>query len=495
VYFNQITNCLMTDRPKHSVLPSFRYRDLDDTRVVIVSDSGDYVILSKEELQILRNEPDKISQNRFAEFKSKFFFVDPSTSGLNRLLASRIKTKHETVLIGPALHIIVPTLQCDHSCRYCQVSRSLDGNGYTMYLDDLNQACDSIFESPAKTLTIEFQGGEPLLRFDLVRYAIIRIYERNKSENRDIRFVVATTLHYLTVEMCDFFNSYGVYLSTSIDGPEELHNINRPIPTRDSYSRTVAGIELARKYVGVESVSALMTTTYNSLRYADEIVDTYVHLGFKEIFIRPQSQYGFARSNHTRTKYSHGDYLKFYERVFERVLYWNRSGVDIRESGAAIALNKILSPFDAGYVDLQNPSGAGLAAILYNYDGFVYPGDEARMIAERGDKSLRLGRIGDQLSKLLDSEVQKKIIASSLSNPSCKECVYNAYCGPDPIGAYNRHSSWSVPADQTEHCQHYMALFDFLFRKLQSEDLWFEDLAYKWASQNSGRREVPDAQI
>ncbi len=483
----------MTDRPKHSVLPSFRYRYLDDTRAVIVSDSGDHAILSKEELHILRTDPSKISRKRFTEFKSKFFFADPSSSGVNRLLASRISTKHETVLVGPALHIIVPTLQCDHSCRYCQVSRSLDGNGYTMSLDNLNQACDSIFDSPAKTLTVEFQGGEPLLQFGRIQTAIKRIWKRNKSENRDLRFVVASTLHYLTVEMCDFFDSYGVYLSTSIDGPEKLHNINRPIPTQDSYSRTIAGIELARKFVGDDSVSALMTTTSNSLRFADEIVDTYVDLGFKEIFIRPLSQYGFARRNHSRITYSHGDYLEFYKIAFERILYWNRSGVDIRESGAAIALNKILSPFDAGYVDLQNPSGAGLAAILYNYDGFVYPGDEARMIAERGDKSLRLGRIGDPLSELLVSKVQKEIIASSLSNPSCKECAYNAYCGPDPIGAYNRHSSWSVPADQTEHCQHYMALFDFLFRKLQSDDLWFEDLAYKWASPNSGRREVSDA--
>ena len=253
------------------------------------------------------------------------------------------------------------------------------------------------------------------------------------------------------------------------------------MPTRDSFARTVAGIALARKYIGPDAVSALMTTTRDSLVCPEDIVDTYVELGLNEVFIRPLSHYGFARRNGQVLAYSHNEFQAFYERTFERVLYWNRHGVPIREVGATIALNKILSSFDAGYVDLQNPSGAGLAVLLYNYDGFIYPSDEARMLAASGDPSLRLGRIGDPLTNLLGSEVQRRLIAASMNNPSCSECAYNTYCGPDPVGAYNRWGSWSVPAHQTEHCQHYMALFDFLFRRLQPGDPWFEDLAYRWA--------------
>jgi hypothetical protein len=191
--------------------------------------------------------------------------------------------------------------------------------------------------------------------------------------------------------------------------------------------------------------------------------------------------YGFARRNDRVLAYSQREFQAFYERAFGRVLYWNRRGVGIREVGASIALNKMLSSFDAGYVDLQNPTGAGLAVLLYNYDGYVYPGDEARMLAASGDPSLRLGRIGDPLTQLLGSEVQRRLIATSLNDPGCAECAYNTYCGPDPVGAYNRWGSWSVPVHQTDHCQHHLALFDFLFRQLRSADAWFEDLAYLWA--------------
>ncbi len=465
----------------HTVLQSFRYRHLDGPHLVAVSNSGDHAFLTTDELRVLREAPESLPWNRIAELRAKFFLADPGGKGAKRLLASRLATRRETVLAGPALHIIVPTLRCTHSCRYCQVSRALESDGFTISLEDLDQACDSIFESPSPTLTVEFQGGEPLLRFDLVRHAIERIAERNRTEQRNLRFIVASTLHDLDAEMCAFFRAHDAYLSTSIDGPEELHNRNRPIPTRDSYARTVAGIALAREKIGPDAVSALMTTTRDSLAHPEDIVDTYVDLGLSEVFVRPLNHYGFARRNGQVLAYSPAEFQAFYERAFERVLYWNRRGIPIREVGAAIALNKILSPFDAGYVDLQNPTGAGLAVLLYNYDGFVYPGDEARMLAASGDPSLRLGRIGEPLTTLLGSDVQRRLIAASIDNASCSECAYSAYCGPDPVGAYNRWGSSSVPAHLTDHCQHHLALFDFLFRRLLSGDPWFEDLAYRWA--------------
>ena len=44
----------------------------------------------------------------------------------------------------------------------------------------LDASCDAVFESQAPALTVEFQGGDPLLRFDLVQRAILRIAERNR---------------------------------------------------------------------------------------------------------------------------------------------------------------------------------------------------------------------------------------------------------------------------------------------------------------------------
>jgi His-Xaa-Ser system radical SAM maturase HxsB len=476
-----------------SLSAALRRRRLDEDTTVAVSETGDYAFLDDGEMEALEQLPSALSAERRAELKSKFFFDTSGARGLRRLRASRAAARHETVLAGPSLHILVPTLGCGHSCRYCQVSRALDSDGFTMSQHDLEAACDAIFESPTATLTVEFQGGDPLLRFDLVRHAIERITARNRREQRTLRFVVASTLHQLDREMCAFFKAHRTYLSTSIDGPPALHNRNRPTPTRDAYERTLSGIDLARREIGEGAVAALMTTTRASLDYPEDIVDTYVALGFDEIFIRPLSHYGFARRNANALGYSTEAFETFYARAFDRVLYWNRQGVPIREVRASIALNKMLSPFDAGYVDLQCPNGAGLAGLVYNYDGYVYPSDEARMLAAAGDPSLRLGRIGEPLATLLQSDVERQLVAASAANTDCERCAYHAYCGHDPIGAYNQFGAWSVPAHVTDHCQQHLVLFDFLFRWLRTGDAWFEDLAYGWAQPPGSSTEAPHA--
>jgi His-Xaa-Ser system radical SAM maturase HxsB len=468
---------------EQQVLYPFRYRRLDVDTVVAVSASGDYSFLSQTELHHLVEQPHALSLERLAELRSKFFLGGASSAGTMRLLASRIAAKKETIASGPSLHALVPTLQCAHSCRYCQVSRSLVEPGYSMTPEKLDAACDTIFESPSQTLTVEFQGGDPLLRFDLVRRAIDRIAARNANERKSIRFVIASTLHQLTTDMCAYLREHKVALSTSLDGPAALHNRNRPLPTRDAYERTVSGIELARRCLGEGAVSALMTTTRESLAQPEAIVDEYVRLGFTEIFIRPLSLYGFAKRNARTLGYTLEEFNAFYERALERVLHWNRDGVPLREATAAVVLNKMLSPFDAGYVDLQSPSGAGLAALVYNYDGFVYPSDEARMLAETGDTSLRLGPIGTPMRTLLTAPIMQRIVRASLVSqiPGCVDCAFNSYCGPDPVGAQAQFQNMEAPVFWTDHCRRHLWLFGFFFRRLRDADDTFLDLAHSWA--------------
>lgn len=462
----------------------FRSRVLADGFVVAMASSGDHAFFSPSEFEQFRQAPATLPLPRQAELRARFLIGDETPSaGMRRLVASRIAAKRETVSAGPALHVIVPTLQCAHSCRYCQVSRSLHEQGHTMSLVDLDAACDTIFESVSPTLTVEFQGGDPLLRFDLVKRAILRIQDRNVSEKRRIRFVIASTLHQLDTSMCTFLKAHGVYLSTSIDGPRDLHNRNRPIPGRDAYERTLAGIGLAREQMGLDVVAALMTTTKASLDHPEAIVDEYVRLGFREIFLRPLSSYGFAKRNQSLLGYSVDDFFRFYQRGLQRVLHWNRQGVELREVYASILLNKMLSTFDAGYVDLQSPCGAGASVLVYNYDGHVYPSDEARMLAETGDTSLRMGRIGTPLEALLTSAVRTVLTrASEVDNiGGCQDCPYSLFCAPNPVDAQAQFGTPFAPVHETEHCQRHMRLFDAMFMALRTADEDLLDLFHEWA--------------
>jgi His-Xaa-Ser system radical SAM maturase HxsB len=355
-----------------------------------------------------------------------------------------------------------------------------------MDLESLAQAGRTIFEASTDTITVEYQGGDPLLRFDLVRRSIQQISELNREKRRRMRFVVASTLHQLTPKMCEFFKEHKVYLSTSLDGPKELHNKNRPSPTRDSYERTIAGIELARAELGQDSVSALMTTTRASLTCPEAIVDEYVRLGFQDIFIRPLSYYGFAKRNQLFLAYSQEQFQRFYEKALEHVLDWNAKGVAIREVYASIILNKILGTFDAGYVDLQPPSDTGRGVLVFNYDGNVYPSDEARMLAETGDSSFRMGCIGDSIESLLSSEAHQGMCRAVSDEylTGCADCAYRTFCGPNAVDAFAQSGSMSAPVHTTQHCARQLWMFDMLYCKLRTAPDWMQDLFSRWGQHN-----------
>jgi His-Xaa-Ser system radical SAM maturase HxsB len=464
----------------------FDVRPLPEGILVGISESGDHTFFSQTELDALVADPASLSLHRRAELAARFFIPNHGRNvGKDRLLHARQAARRETVTAGPSLHIIVPTLQCGHTCQYCQVSRAQSDDGFSMTHADLDAACERIWESSADVLTVEFQGGDPLLRFDLIVRTITTLSGFNRDNRKRLRFVVASTLHQLTDEMCAFFAAHNVYLSTSMDGPANLHDRNRPVPGRNSHARTLEGIALARRRIGPDAVSALMTTTRASLDHAEEIVDEYVRQGFQDIFLRPLSIYGFAKRNLDRVGYSLEEFQAFYQRALDRIFWWNRHGVQLREVYLSIILNKILSTFDAGYVDLQSPPGAGSSVLVYNYDGWVYPSDEARMLVETGDRSLRMGTVAAPLDALLSSSVRSTLVqAGRVAAADCDGCAYRHYCAPNPVDSQAQFGRPDVRAHKTEHCQRHLWLFDLAFTLIRNADEATEELLHAWARPN-----------
>ncbi len=114
-----------------------------------------------------------------------------------------------------------------------------------MTRETADEALDLVFQSPNPAIKIEFQGGEPLLNFDLIRYVVDKAERRGQAEGRDLEFVITTTLALATDEILEYCRDHHIYLSSSLDGPEDLHNKNRPRPGRDSHARLCVQQRLA----------------------------------------------------------------------------------------------------------------------------------------------------------------------------------------------------------------------------------------------------------
>lgn len=475
---------LANTRPDAWELLPLRFHPLDDERVVVTNLVGEHLVLSRSEFEAVAGPTGRApAADTVTAMRSRHMLREPGEALPLELLAIKLRTRKRRLADLTSLHMFVVTLRCEHTCRYCQVSRqSTARSEFDMTKETAEAALGLVFQSPSPQIKIEFQGGESLLNFDLIRWIVRRALELNEVHRRDLAFVIATNLALLDEEMIDFCGEYEIGLSTSLDGPRELHNHNRRRPGQDSYEKAADGIRTVIERLGPEYVSALMTTTEASLDQPEAIIDAYVELGLSSVFLRPISPYGFATRLRGGGRYDTDRWLDFYRRGLAHVIELNRQGVPVTELYAAIIAKKMFTNEDPGYVDLTSPSGIGIGGIVYNYDGSVYASDEGRMLAETGDQTFRLGSVFDEYQTLMTSNQLLNPLWESftLSVPKCDQCAFEPYCGADPTYHHAMAGDFAGHKTLSAFCQRNTGLFTHLLT-LATDDPYSRELLWKWA--------------
>jgi His-Xaa-Ser system radical SAM maturase HxsB len=481
---------LIAKESSYRLLP-FRFARLDNhhsENILLSAETGEYLFVSEKQLKDLVHKAVEKGSAHYKDLLARHFIFEPHGHDPIPEMAAQYRSRKSFVLDGPALHIFVVTLRCNHTCQYCQVSRApLGGSGHDMSAEHAALAVDRLFESPSPVITVEFQGGEPLLAFDRIRQIVGLVEARNVAEQRSIQYVITTTLHHLTDEILDFAQQHQIQFSTSLDGPAFLHNANRPTPAKDAYERTVDGIERVRAKLGHDAVSALTTITSKSLEHPQAIIDEYVARGFNSISLRPLSPYGFAKTSAKRLDYSMNEFIGFYMKALSYLMKLNAQGTFISEGYASLLLTNILTPFASGYVDLRSPLGAGLGTLVYNYDGDVYPSDESRMFLEMGEDGLKLGNVSQPLKELLQSPVIEMLLSAGVAEalPGCSDCALVPYCGADPIEHFARQGDPIGHRSFSSFCQKNTALLTHLFQLLRDGNNETQKILMSWLARRS----------
>jgi His-Xaa-Ser system radical SAM maturase HxsB len=476
----------------YRLLP-FRFLRLNNDNELLVNEVGEYVIAPIGTTKTLVRKELARGTDLYSTLKAKQFITDESSSSLLDLLAAKYRTKYSFIEGFTKLHIFVVTLRCDHSCHYCQVSRqTADKKTYDMSFETAEKCVAMMMKSPAPHITLELQGGEPLLAFDVIQHIVPLAKRQAESLRKELDIVVTTNLANVTDDMLLYLRDENIKVSTSLDGPAFIHNANRPRPGNDSYELTIRNIDRARKILGTSQVAALMTTTKLSLQHPIEIIDEYVRQGFHSIFLRPLSPYGFATKTRHKTGYELDSFLEFYKRGLAYILKLNKDGYDLAEVYAKILLTKILTPYGTGFVDLQSPAGAGINVLVYNYDGDIYATDESRMLAEMGDHTFRLGNVrththkdiftGDPFLNLLSASCNQSL-------PGCSDCALQPYCGSDPVFNHATQGDIFGHRPTSNFCHRNMEIIKHLFELISTQDSETMRTCFAWI-QNTSLKEI-----
>jgi uncharacterized protein len=141
----------------------------------------------------------------------------------------------------PALGTIISvidldlTLDCNLRCTYCFKEKCREDM-------DEDVAFDAIVwllyaSGPVGSLFVNLMGGEPMLRFPLIKRLVPFAKRRARQLGKSIQFGITTNCTLVTDEVVDFWRKWGMGFHTSIDGPPDVQDQNRPMADGRGSSR------------------------------------------------------------------------------------------------------------------------------------------------------------------------------------------------------------------------------------------------------------------
>lgn len=466
----------------------FNFKQIND-KYLLTNDTGRYIFLKNDEFRLLMDNRLDDDQELVNRLKQGYFIYDKHRELFVDEVKAEVRKKKGYLFEGTQLHIFILTKECNQKCIYCQAS-ALNHFDSRYYMNDetAERAVDIAFQSPSRNLNIEFQGGEPLLNFPVLKHIVEYTNAKNVDNQRNISFNLVTNLILLDDEMLDFLVSNNVSICTSLDGDEALHKFNRPCDIKGYYEiikRNIARINEVGSQCNNQfhKVQAIQTTTRHSLTKAKSIVDEYVSLGFSSLFLRPLTPLGFAKDRWGKIGYTPEEFLTFYKEIFEYIMELAQNCLNICETYATILLKKILSNSIINYMELRSPCGGAIGQLAYHYNGNIYTCDEGRMLSESGDESFKLGNVyTNTYQELIESDITKTLcVASCLETiPGCQECVYSPYCGTCPIYSFAQEGSVFALMPANYKCKINKGIFDYIFKKINENNEKVISVFEKW---------------
>jgi uncharacterized protein len=441
----------------------FVSRKLDEDHYLVTTDHGAWVVLSRSEHDLLRLERVEEDPGLFSLLENKgIVLTEDNVRDVVRAYAER----YHFLCRPPTLHIVTPTMRCNSSCVYCHsMVRDEKAKGFDMDQDTAKSVVDFIFRTPSDTLVIEFQGGDCLLNFPVVEYIMDYASGKAGRTGKKLKFRLVTNLTMMSDDILRSLAKRKIRgLATSLDGPRELHNMNRKyLDGRGTYDDVVYWIRRIKdEWKHDFNLRALTTITRHSLGHGREMIDEYAKLGFDGIFLRYLNNIGLAKKTWNRIGYSADEYLRFWEDTLDYIIKVN-ARTPFFEQLSVIFLKKILQRWDPMFVDIQSPCGAAIGQLLYNYNGDIHTCDEGKLFEQ-----LRLGNAKTTpYGKVFNNKTAINMIdVSSRQGYLCDNCVWNPYCGICPIYTHSAQGTIVSKLAMDDRCRINSHVLESIFRRL-----------------------------
>lgn len=187
---------------------------------------------------------------------------------------------------------------CNLNCVYC-IKRKCDLLWHNFSGQNLNWhkaklVIDSFFKNilkDRKILTIGFSGGEPLIKFDLIKKIVAYSKTKAGKNKKLIRFSITTNLILLTEESVKFFRKEKFLIGVSLDGLKASNDRTRIYKNnKGTFNDVMENIDLLLRYVPVKRITLSTTVSENNFRFLSiKFLKLVKNLGIKKVSLEVDS--------------------------------------------------------------------------------------------------------------------------------------------------------------------------------------------------------------
>ena len=372
---------------------------------------------------------------------------------------------------------LLVTNNCNFDCKYCYVKK----NSKDMTFKIAKTAIDYHFKDidPQKYgYVITFLGGEPLLKYRLIKKIIRYCEEIAQKHKIRIWYQLTTNGSLLTEEQCKYFKTLPFQLTLSVDGDKEMHDISRISKSGHStYDIVKNKFKLFQKYFPERSPN-MVVSPYNVHRLNEGI--QYLHeQGFEHI-----------NANYSMTG---GDFwdkekLKICDEELKKVCKFIKEktteGKKIQISRIhKIVFNHALNKKNAKYLCHATRKGmtVGANGKIYLCHRFLNMDESCQYKNKQND--FIFGEVTDEVNVNEDKEKMHLLLKKQTTEnlySECKECKYYELCEPPCFWINYMNNNGDFLKLDNQYCKHYKLIIKNslkLYEDLKKENLLDQYLA------------------
>ncbi|MGV8121462.1 MAG: nif11-like peptide radical SAM maturase [Candidatus Xenobiia bacterium LiM19] len=322
------------------------------------------------------------------------------------------------------------TQSCNLKCVYCYGEGGEYGTGGSMDEKTAFQAVDWMLEQSGKIkkLHIGFFGGEPFLKFPLMKALVEYARKRASEAGKDVAFHGTTNATLLDDEIIAFLKEHDIPFMVSFDGTKELQDRQRPYADgRGSYDSTVPRIKKLLEAMPRTHGHAIIVGATDP----QPVKDALMEIGFSGVSIMPASKSLLAAAQDKANPARDTRYLiQEMEEEAEKWITLTR-----KRDSEALKILKARGALYNGIISLLHNSrrhhacGAGLTDVAVSCSGDVY-------LCHRfvGREEFKLGTIFEK-----DLKREEYLKSPVEGNELCSACFARYYCAGgckhDNVGA------------------------------------------------------------